>query len=100
FSWLEPHPELAVIFVGPEEVPFGVQKNFLCAKSSLYREKFAGTAEDSYLERLPHCPVEVFGFVQHFMYTGVVIPDEYLFPSYEILIRVYGLCDHTLDAIR
>lgn len=25
FSWLEPHPEVAVIFVGPEEVPFGVE---------------------------------------------------------------------------
>ncbi|KAH8747082.1 TFIID associated protein [Diaporthe sp. PMI_573] len=109
FSWLEPHPELAVIFVGPEEVPFGVQKNFLCAKSSFYREKFAGMAEDSYLVRLPHCPVEVFGFVQHFLYTGTVIPNEqHLFPSYEILIgvwklghelRIDGLCDITLDAI-
>ncbi|KAH8743338.1 hypothetical protein F5883DRAFT_350508, partial [Diaporthe sp. PMI_573] len=77
-------------------------------KSSFYREKFAGTVEDSYLERLPHCPVEVFGFVQHFLYTGVVIPDEHLFPSYEILIgvwklghelRIDGLCDHTLDAM-
>ncbi|KAH8754612.1 hypothetical protein F5883DRAFT_387949, partial [Diaporthe sp. PMI_573] len=97
FSWLKPHPELMVIFVGPEEVPFGVHKNFFCAK-----------AEDSYIERLPHCPIEVFGFVQHFLYTGAVIPDELLLPSYEILVgvwklghelRIDGLCDQLLDAM-
>lgn len=108
FSWLEPHPELVVILVGADEVPFGLQKNFLCAKSSYYREEFAGKDDISYLERLPECPVEVFGFVQNFLYTGAVIPDENTLPSYEILIgvwklghelRIDGLCDHTLDAM-
>lgn len=109
FSWLEPHPELVVILVGPDEVPFGLQKNFLCAKASYFREKLAGGDDVEYVERLPHCPVEVFGFVQNFLYTGAVIPDENTLPSYEILIgvwklghelRVDGLCDHTLDAMR
>lgn len=108
FSWLEPHPELVLVLVGQEEVPFGVQKNFLCAKSSYYREKLAGRDDVEYLERLPDCRVEVFGFVQHFLYTGAVIPDEPPLPSYEILIgvwklghelRIDGLCEHTLDAM-
>jgi hypothetical protein len=34
FSWLEPHLELIVILVGPDEIPFGLQKDFLYAKSS------------------------------------------------------------------
>ncbi|KAH8758018.1 hypothetical protein F5883DRAFT_648699 [Diaporthe sp. PMI_573] len=62
FSWLEPHPELVVILVGPDEIPFGLQKNFLCAKSSYYREKIANVDDVEYVERLPNCPVEVFGF--------------------------------------
>ncbi|KAG6366441.1 hypothetical protein INS49_000618 [Diaporthe citri] len=108
FSWLEPHPELVVILVGKDEVPFGLQKNFLCAKSSYFREKLAARDDVEYLERLPNCPVEVFGFVQNFLYTGAVIPDENTLPSYEILIgvwklghelRIDGLCDHTLDAM-
>lgn len=109
FSWLEPHPQLVVILVGEDEIPFGLQKNFLCAKSSYFREKLAGRDDDvEYLERLPSCRVEVFGFVQNFLYTGAVIPDENTLPSYEILIgvwklghelRIDGLCDHTLDAM-
>ena len=108
FSWLEPHPELVVILVGPDEIPFGLQKNFLCAKSSYYRKKLADRDDVEYVERLPNCPVEVFGFVQNFMYTGAVIPDDNTLPSYEILIgvwklghdlRIDGLCDHTLDAM-
>lgn len=108
FSWLEPHPELVVILVSPDEIPFGLQKDFLCAKSSYYHEKIAHKTEVEYVERLPNCPVEVFGFVQNFMYTGAVIPDDNTLPSYEILIgvwklghelRIDGLCDHTLDAM-
>lgn len=108
FSWLEPHPELVVILVGPDEIPFGLQKDFLCAKSSYYREKLAKRDDVEYVEKLSDCPVEVFGFVQNFMYTGAVIPDDNTLPSYEILIGVWklghelsihGLCDHTLDAM-
>ncbi|POS81119.1 hypothetical protein DHEL01_v200486 [Diaporthe helianthi] len=108
FSWLEPHPELVVILVGPEEIPFGLQKNFLCSKSAYYLEKFGHRDDVEYVERLPNYPVEVFGFVQNFLYTGAVIPDANTLPSYEILIgvwklgyelRIDGLCDHTLDAM-
>ncbi|KAK7699177.1 hypothetical protein SLS64_011806 [Diaporthe eres] len=109
FSWLEPHPQLVVILVGEHEIPFGLQKDFLCAKSSYFREKLAGRDEDvEFLERLPNCPVVVFGFVQNFLYTGAVIPDDKHLPTYEILVgvwklghelRIDGLCDHTLDAM-
>ncbi|KAH8756035.1 hypothetical protein F5883DRAFT_430103, partial [Diaporthe sp. PMI_573] len=105
---LEPHPKFVVILVSPDEIPFGLQKNFLCAKSSYYREKIANLDDVEYVERLPNCRVEVFGIVQNFMYTGAVIPDDNTLPSYEILIgawklghelRIDGLSDHTLDAM-
>jgi hypothetical protein len=108
FSWLEPHPEFVVILVGPHQIPFGLQKDFLCSKSAYYREKLANRDNIECVEGLPDCPVEVFGFVQNFMYTGAVIPDDNTLPSYDILIgvwklgyelRIEGLCDHTLDAM-
>lgn len=108
FSWLEPHPELVVILVGADEIAFGLQKDFLCSKSAYYRDKLCHRDDVECVERLPDCPVEVFGFVQNFLYTGAVIPDENTVPSYEILIgvwklghelRIDGLCDHTLDAM-
>lgn len=108
FSWLEPHPELVVMLIGKDEIPFGLQKNFLCSKSAYYLEKIGHSDDVEYVEKLPDCPVEVFGFVQNFLYTGAVIPDDNTLPSYEILIgvwklgyelRIDGLCDHTLDAM-
>ncbi|KAK2613695.1 hypothetical protein N8I77_000588 [Diaporthe amygdali] len=108
FSWLDPHPQFAIILVGPDEVPFGLQTDFLCAKSSYYRKKFSARDDIENLERLPNCKVEVFALVQHFLYTGTVIPDENTVPSYEVLIGVWklgneleieDLCDHTLEAM-
>lgn len=110
FSWLEPHPQFVVILVGPEEVPFGIQKDFLCAKSSYYRKHFA-TQSDNNVEaivKVPEAPVEVFAFAQHFMYTNVVFPNGTPMPSYEVLVGVWklgndlgieGLCDQTLEAM-
>lgn len=108
FSWLDPHHQFVVILVGPEKVPFGLQKDFLCAKSSHYRSKFADKEDLETIELLPNCAVEVFAFTQNFMYTGSVIPDEDTMPSYEILVGVWklgheldidGLCDQTLEAM-
>ncbi|KAH8755080.1 hypothetical protein F5883DRAFT_390135, partial [Diaporthe sp. PMI_573] len=81
FSWLEPHPALVVILVGSGKIPFVLQKDLLCAKSSYYREKLANGYDLEYSEQLPDCPVEVFGFIQNFMYTGAVIPDDNTLPS-------------------
>lgn len=108
FSWLDPHHQFVLILVGSDKVPFGLQADFLCAKSSHYRSKFAHTNELELIDELPNCAVEVFAFTQNFMYTGSVIPDEDTMPSYEILVGVWklgheldidGLCDQTLEAM-
>lgn len=108
FSWLDPHHQFVVVLVGPDKVPFGLQKDFLCAKSSYYRSKFAHRDDLELIDELPDCPVEVFAFTQNFMYTGSVIPDENTMPSYDILVGVWklghdlkieGLCDQTLEAM-
>ncbi|KAF3065369.1 hypothetical protein GL218_02023 [Daldinia childiae] len=112
FSWLQPHVIFVVILVGEDEVPFGIQKDFLCAKSSHYRIQFANKlGEDSGLEhivKLPQTTPEVFGFVQNFLYTGSLFPDPDTLPGYEILIAswklgndlgIEGLCDEALEAM-
>lgn len=108
FSWLDAHHQFVVILVGPDKVPFGLQKDFLCAKSSHYRSKFAHRDDLELIDELPDCPIEVFAFTQNFMYTGSVIPDENTLPSYDILVGVWklgheldidGLCDQTLEAM-
>lgn len=110
FSWLEPHPQFVVVLVGPEEVPFGIQKDLLCARSSYYRKHFAAQEDDvvESIVKLPDTPVEVFAFAQHFMYTSTVVPTDSAIPSYEDLVGVWklgndfgidGLCDQTLKAM-
>ncbi|AEO60649.1 hypothetical protein MYCTH_2096131 [Thermothelomyces thermophilus ATCC 42464] len=110
FSWLQPHPLFVIALVGPEETPFGIQKDFLCFKSAYYRKYFAETPNEGLenLVRLPDTPVEVFAYAQNFMYTGQVFPSLDNLPSYEVLIGVWklghelgieGLCDATLEAM-
>ncbi|KAH8172923.1 bromodomain-containing protein [Sarocladium implicatum] len=112
FSWLNPHPIFVIIFVGPEKKPFGIQKDFLCHRSSFYRDYFAmsGRAETvEHTVELPEASPEIFGLVQHFMYTGRLSPDsDDTQPSYETLVSLWklgnklgieGLCDQTLDAM-
>lgn len=109
FSWLEPHPQFVVVLVGSEEVPFGIQKDFLCAKSSYYRKYFAAQGDDDVesIVKLPCTPIEVFASAQHFLYTGTVFPSGTPM-SYEVLVGVWklgndlgidGLCDQTLEAM-
>jgi hypothetical protein len=106
----QPHPIFVIALVGPEETPFGIQKDFLCSKSSYYR-KFFDESQSEGLEnlvRLPDTPVEVFAYTQNFLYTGHVFPNLDNLPSYEVLIGVWklgyelaidGLCDATLEAM-
>ncbi|KAK3687333.1 hypothetical protein B0T22DRAFT_125889 [Podospora appendiculata] len=110
FSWLKPHPIYIILLVGPEEVPFGIQRDFLCAKSTFYKQYFTDSPTES-LENIVHLrdtPVDVFSYAQNFMYTGQVFPSIEHLPSYEVLIGLWklghelgidGLCDATLEAM-
>ncbi|KAK3997378.1 homeotic protein female sterile [Cladorrhinum sp. PSN332] len=111
FSWLDPHPIFVIVLVGPEQTPYGIQKDFLCFKSAYYRQYFHDNANENSLElivHLPDAPIEVFAYCQNFMYTEQVFSSVENLPSYEILIGVWklgyklgidGLCDATLDAM-
>lgn len=108
FSWLEPHYQFVVVLVGPEEVPFGLQKDFLCAKSSHYRQYFANNDDVESVVKLPNVLVEVFAYAQNFLYTGTVFPHDSDLPTYEVLVGVWklghdlgiqDLCSQTLEAM-
>ncbi|KAK4449899.1 Bromodomain-containing protein [Podospora aff. communis PSN243] len=110
FSWLQPHPIFVILLVGPEQMPFGIQKDFLCAKSTFYKKFFSENPTDEIenIVKLPDTPVEVFAFAQNYLYTGRVFPSEDELPSYEMLVGVWklgndlgieGLCDNTLEAM-
>ncbi|KAK6827895.1 hypothetical protein PG990_009534 [Apiospora arundinis] len=111
FSWLKPHARFVMIFVGPDEVPFAVQKDFLCHKSSFYRKYFedkARTSDLEYVVTLPEVTPEVFGLVQNFLYTGRLLTSVESLPGYELLIATWklghrlgidGLCDEVLEAM-
>ncbi|KAI0158994.1 putative Bromodomain testis-specific protein [Pestalotiopsis sp. NC0098] len=109
FSWLDAHPIFVIILVGPNEKPFGVQKDFLCAKSSYFRRYFIDNPEDKVecVVKLPDASEETFGHAQNFMYTGR-LSDTATMPGYDILIDAWklgnqldveGLCDAVLDAM-
>lgn len=108
----DPHPIFVIILVGPEEQPFGIQKDFLCARSAHYKKLFTGedgqTNTVEHIVSLPETPVEVFAYAQNYLFTGRVFPNSEHLPSYDILIGVWklghhleidGLCEATLDAM-
>ncbi|KAG4252513.1 hypothetical protein FPRO06_03895 [Fusarium proliferatum] len=111
FSWLEPHPTFVIILVGPDETPFGIQKDFLCSRSEFYEKHFSETKPDDKIEhivKLPETTKEIFGLAQHFLYMDKVIADEANLPSYEALVGLWklghklnikGLCDKALTAM-
>ncbi|KAG6038869.1 hypothetical protein E4U19_007915 [Claviceps sp. Clav32 group G5] len=111
FSWLQPHPLFVIIFVGPDERPFGIQKDFLCHRSAYYRKYFLeqkGTESVEYTVKLPDITPETFGLAQSFLFTGKIISDDESVPSYESLVGLWnlghslgidGLCDKTLEAM-
>jgi len=91
-------------------MPFGIQKDFLCAKSTFYKKFFHENPTDEIenIVKLPDTPVEVFAFAQNFLFTGRVFPSHDDLPSYEMLVGVWklghdlgveGLCDATLEAM-
>ncbi|GKT92965.1 ankyrin repeat-containing protein [Colletotrichum tofieldiae] len=95
FSWLQPHPTFLIVLVGPDEKPFGIHKDFLCARSTHYRDHFkkeiATPDTVEHVVKLPHTTPEVFGLAQLFLFTGQVSEEVDKFPSYEALIGVWKL---------
>lgn len=111
FNTRDPHPIFVIVLVGADEQPFGIQKDFLCAKSIYYREHFQSSNQAEAIEhivKLPDTPAEVFSYAQNYLFTGRVFSNLDNMPSYEVLIGVWklghnlgieGLCDATLEAM-
>ncbi|KAI1264258.1 putative Bromodomain testis-specific protein [Xylariaceae sp. FL1019] len=110
FSWLEPHPLFCIILVGESEDAFGIQKDFLCAKSAHFRKYFAEKKEQQVEEviRFPNTEPVVFGLAQLFMFTGSITLGPQPLPAYDLLIALWklgnemqidGLCEETLKVM-
>ncbi|GAO19899.1 hypothetical protein UVI_02033140 [Ustilaginoidea virens] len=112
FSWLQPHPIFVILLVGPDEKPFGIQKDFLCHRSEFYGRYFAEQGADEAVEhvvRLADTTPETFGLAQSYLFTGdVVVPRDEAVPPYESLVGLWslghrlgidGLCEKTLEAM-
>lgn len=86
-----------IVLVGLGEIPFGIQKDLLVAKSPYYRQKYSqnGGVLDKLenIERLPDTDVETFGCFQSFIYTGALyVRDEGQgVPDYSVLLSVWKL---------
>lgn len=98
-----------MVLVGPDEIPYGIQKDFLCAKSAYYRKHLAEQNPEGleFIVKLPDTSREVFGLTQNFMFTGR-LSDEAVPPGYDVLIATWklgnqleieGLCEETLYAM-
>ncbi|KAI2635992.1 putative Bromodomain testis-specific protein [Xylaria nigripes] len=110
FSWLDSHALFCIILVGENEEAFGIQKDFLIAKSSHFREYFAEKKEQQVEEvvRFPNTDPVVFGLAQLFMFTGTITTAPQPLPGYDLLIAVWklgnelgidGLCEEALNAM-
>ena len=101
-----------IVLAGPDEVPFGIHKDLICAKSAFFSKHFEAQNNDQleHVVKLPEVDTEVFGLAQNFIYTRSVFSnDETPPPGYDTLISLYkmasrlefhGLCDETLEAMR
>ncbi|CAL3969981.1 unnamed protein product [Diplocarpon coronariae] len=95
-SWHEAHPIFAIVLVGPDEIPFGLQKDLLCAQSPYYRDWFAKNGREGQIEhvvKLPDTTPDVFGCFMNFVYTGKVYDKAHGkdIPDYPLLIGVWKL---------
>ncbi|KAI1131374.1 putative Bromodomain testis-specific protein [Nemania abortiva] len=110
FSWLEPHPLFCIIIVGENDKAFGIQKDFLIAKSAYFKRYFTERQEQKVEEivRFPDADPVVFGLAQLFLYTGTINTTPQPLPGYDLLIAVWklgnelgieGLCEEALKAM-
>jgi hypothetical protein len=106
----KPHVQFIVILVGSKATPFAMHLDFLKARSPYFQRLFNVPSEaklENVME-LPDTTAEIFGYAQHFLFTGLIIPDGHELPSYENLIGLWqlgstleieGLCDKTIDTM-
>jgi hypothetical protein len=91
----EPHPHFVILFIGPDEVVFGIQKDLLCAQSPYFRDELAKEGENrvEYVLKVPDTTVEIFGCFQNFIYTGEVYDKRggKEVPEYTLLLGVWKL---------
>jgi hypothetical protein len=92
----QPHPQFVILFVGKDEIPFGIQKDVLVAQSPFYREEFAKPEYKEKVElivQLPNSSVETFGCVQNFIYTGNIYDTKagVDIPDYPLLMDIWKL---------
>ncbi|KAJ2997527.1 hypothetical protein NUW58_g634 [Xylaria curta] len=110
FSWLEPHPLFCIILVGDNVEAFGVQKDFLIAKSTYFQKYFAEKKDEKVEDviQFPDTDPVVFGLAQLFMFTGSINTAPQPLPGYDLLIAVWklgdklgieGLCEEALKAM-
>ncbi|RWA07477.1 hypothetical protein EKO27_g7634 [Xylaria grammica] len=110
FSWLEPHPLFCIILVGENVEAFGIQKDFLIAKSTYFQQYFADRKEQKVEDvvRFPNTDPVVFGLAQLFIFTGTINTAPQPLPGYDLLIAVWklgdelgieGLCEEALKAM-
>jgi len=92
---VKPHPIFVIILVGDGEVPFGIQKDLLCAKAPYYRYQFANANQASieHIVKLPDTTIDAFGCFQNFLYSGKVYNKEAgeEVPEYFQLLEVWKL---------
>jgi hypothetical protein len=104
-----------IVLTGSEATAFGIQKDYLCARSAWFKEHFETVDNDpsrnQEIEKiipLPEVTTPVFALAQHYLFTGKVIPGEGNVPPYEPLIELWklgnslqieGLCDKALEAM-
>jgi len=60
-----------IVLAGPDEVPFGIHKDLICAKSAFFSKHFEAQNNDQleHVVKLPEVDTEVFGLAQNFIYT-------------------------------
>jgi hypothetical protein len=92
----DPHPIFVIILVGPDEIPFGIQKDLLCAQCPYYRQEFAKDPQINKVEhliKLADTDVSTFGCFQNFIYTGKVWDKDggKEIPDYTVLMGVWKL---------
>ncbi|KAI0200035.1 putative Bromodomain testis-specific protein [Astrocystis sublimbata] len=109
FSWFDPHACFCIILVGENTQPFGIQKDFLIAKSNYFRQYYAERKEQKVedLIRFPDFDPNVFGLAQLFMFTGTINTAQSLL-GYDLLIALWklgdelgidGLCEESLKVM-
>lgn len=84
-----------ILFIGPDEVVFGIQKDLLCAQSPYFRDELAKEGDNrvEYVLKVPDTTVEIFGCFQNFIYTGEVYNRRggKDMPEYTLLLGVWKL---------